>query len=53
LLKDAPLLILDEPTANLDPLNEQSVLDSIQAICLEHNQHHAAQDLKRWMKSAA
>lgn len=29
LLKDAPILLLDEPTANLDPLTELSVLDSI------------------------
>ena len=28
LLKDAPLLILDEPTANLDPLTEREVLDA-------------------------
>jgi ATP-binding cassette subfamily C protein CydC len=32
LLKDAPILILDEPTANLDPLTERQVMDSIQAL---------------------
>ena len=26
MLRDAPLLILDEPTANLDPLTEQQLL---------------------------
>jgi ATP-binding cassette subfamily C protein CydCD len=29
LIKDAPLLILDEPTANLDPLTEKHVLDTL------------------------
>ncbi len=29
LLKDAPILILDEPTANLDPLTEQQVLNTL------------------------
>jgi ABC-type multidrug transport system fused ATPase/permease subunit len=29
LLKDAPLLLLDEPTANLDPLTERRLLDSL------------------------
>jgi len=32
LLKDSPLLILDEPTANLDPVTELAVLNSIQAL---------------------
>ncbi|GJQ36423.1 MAG: thiol reductant ABC exporter subunit CydC [Anaerolineaceae bacterium] len=29
LIKDAPVLILDEPTANLDPLTEQQVLETL------------------------
>jgi ATP-binding cassette subfamily C protein CydC len=32
LLKDAPLLILDEPTANLDPLTERAVLDTLDVL---------------------
>lgn len=28
-LKDAPILLLDEPTANLDPITERAVLDTI------------------------
>jgi ABC-type multidrug transport system fused ATPase/permease subunit len=28
LLKDAPLLVLDEPTANLDPITERGLLDT-------------------------
>ncbi len=32
LLKDAPILILDEPTANLDSLTERQVMRSIQAL---------------------
>jgi thiol reductant ABC exporter CydC subunit len=29
ILKDAPLFILDEPTANLDPITERSLLDTL------------------------
>lgn len=32
LLKDAPYLILDEPTANLDPLVEREVMQTIQTL---------------------
>jgi ATP-binding cassette subfamily C protein CydC len=32
LLKDAPILILDEPTANLDSLTERAVMESLQAL---------------------
>ena len=32
LLKDAPILILDEPTANLDPLTERRVLEILFAV---------------------
>jgi ABC-type sulfate/molybdate transport systems ATPase subunit len=29
LIKDAPILILDEPTANLDPFTEQQILETL------------------------
>jgi ABC-type multidrug transport system fused ATPase/permease subunit len=32
LLKDAPLLVLDEPTANLDPVTERELLDAVYAL---------------------
>ncbi len=32
LLKDAPLLILDEPTANLDPVTERAVMEAIYTL---------------------
>jgi len=33
-IKDAPLLILDEATANLDPLSEQSLLITLQGLMI-------------------
>jgi ATP-binding cassette, subfamily C, bacterial CydD len=33
-LKNAPLLLLDEPTAHLDPVTEQEVLDSLRRLAL-------------------
>ena len=32
LLKDAPILLLDEPTANLDPLTEAALLETLFAV---------------------
>jgi len=37
LLQDPPFLILDEPTANLDPLTERDVLDSIFAYAQDRS----------------
>lgn len=33
-LRDAPLLLLDEPTAHLDPATEAEVLESLQRLCI-------------------
>ena len=35
LLKDAPILILDEPTANLDPLTEKQILETLFKVMKE------------------
>ena len=32
IIKDAPILILDEPTATLDPLTEKQVLETLYAL---------------------
>jgi ATP-binding cassette subfamily C protein CydD len=32
-LRDAPLVLLDEPTAHLDPGTEADVLDSLRRLC--------------------
>ncbi|MCJ7432669.1 MAG: thiol reductant ABC exporter subunit CydD [Anaerolineales bacterium] len=32
IIKDAPILILDEPTANLDPLTEKKILETLFAL---------------------
>jgi ATP-binding cassette, subfamily C, bacterial CydCD len=37
LLKDAPLLILDEPSSNLDSVTEAQVLNSIRKLSLGHS----------------
>ena len=36
LLKDAPILLLDEPTANLDPLTERALLSALDAAMDRH-----------------
>jgi ATP-binding cassette subfamily C protein CydC len=36
LLKNAPLLILDEPTANVDAKNEHAIFQTIQTMAREH-----------------
>jgi ATP-binding cassette subfamily C protein CydC len=36
LLKNTPILLLDEPTANIDAKNERAIFQTIQAIAREH-----------------
>ncbi len=37
LLQDAPIFLLDEPTANLDPLNERRILDELFSVARGHS----------------
>jgi ATP-binding cassette subfamily C protein CydC len=37
LLKDAPIFLLDEPTANLDPLTERAILESIFTLAVDRS----------------
>jgi ABC-type transport system involved in cytochrome bd biosynthesis fused ATPase/permease subunit len=37
LLKDAPILLLDEPTANLDTITEAAVMEAIRALMAERS----------------
>jgi ATP-binding cassette subfamily C protein CydD len=51
-LRDAPLVLLDEPTAHLDPGTEAEVLESIRRLCIGRtaivaSHAHAARSLGR------
>lgn len=35
ILKDAPIVILDEPTASIDPINDQLIQNSIKALMMD------------------
>jgi thiol reductant ABC exporter CydC subunit len=37
LLKNAPVFLLDEPTANLDPLTEQAILENLFTVAAGHS----------------
>jgi ATP-binding cassette subfamily C protein CydC len=37
LLKDAPIFLLDEPTANLDPLNEKQLLEMLFQLTIDRS----------------
>ena len=46
-LKNAPLLLLDEPTAHLDPATEQEVLDSLRRLALGRTVILASHSVRR------
>ncbi len=39
LYKDAPVVVLDEPTAALDPIAENEILQPLQFLCAKQNGH--------------
>ena len=40
MMKDAPIIILDEATANVDPENEKELMEAIQEADPGENRHH-------------
>ena len=40
IMKDAPIVILDEATANVDPESEQELTNAIEALTKRENHHH-------------
>lgn len=46
MLKDAPIVILDEATANVDPENEKELVEAIEALTREKNIFMIAHRLK-------
>lgn len=41
LLKDAPILLFDEPTANLDPANERKIIETLHRITAAQTSGHS------------
>lgn len=39
-MKNAPIIILDEATANVDPENEKELVEAIDALTKEKNNHY-------------
>ena len=40
IMKDAPIIILDEATANVDPENEKELVEAVDALTKEKNDHY-------------
>lgn len=40
IMKNAPIIILDEATANVDPENEKELVEAIDALTKEKNNHY-------------
>mgnify|MGYP000396928891 CR=1 FL=1 len=39
-MKDAPIIILDEATANVDPENEKELVEAVDALTKRKNDHY-------------
>ena len=47
-MKDAPVIILDEATANVDPENEKELMSAIEALTKRKDDYYGLRiDLKR------
>lgn len=43
IMKNAPIIILDEATANVDPENEKELVEAIDALTKKNNNYDCAQ----------
>ena len=47
IMKDAPIVILDEATANVDPENEKELMDAVDALTKEKNDYYDCPQIKK------